>query len=380
MKTKFATFFLACSMVFACNNNKSNYQDLKEGLYAEFNTNMGTMLIKLTYEKTPVTVANFVALAEGNHPKVDSDYKDKKFYNGLIFHRVIDKFMIQGGDPKGDGTGGPGYRFLDEIDLTLKHDKPGVLSMANSGPGTNGSQFFITEVPTPHLDGKHTVFGHLVKGIEVQDTISNVETAVGDRPVLDVVIEELNIIRVGLEAEKFDAVTTWNEMEPKLFMIQEEKKKAAIAKMDSLARIEKEKNNNFRNKSKKLSSGLEIHFIERGKGVKPVEGDEIFIYYEGYLAINGVLFGTNRKDIMVNYDRYSKDSENKGWYDPLKVPFSNEMQLIEGFKEALMMMNVGDKVYVFIPSELGYGSKAQGNMIPANSDLEFIIEVVDITN
>jgi len=380
MKTKFATFFLACSMVFACNNNKSNYQDLMDGLYAEFNTNMGTMLIKLTHEKTPVTVANFVALAEGNHPKVDSDYKDKKFYNGIIFHREIDKFMIQGGDPKGDGTGGPGYRFLDEIDLTLKHDKPGVLSMANSGPGTNGSQFFITEVPTPHLDGKHTVFGHLVKGIEVQDAISNVETAVGDRPVLDVVIEELNIIRVGSEAEKFDAVTTWNEMEPKLFMIQEEKKKAAIAKMDSLARIEKEKNNNFRNKSKKLSSGLEIHFIERGKGVKPVEGDEIFIYYEGYLAINGVLFGTNRKDIMVNYDRYSKDSENKGWYDPLKVPFSNQMQLIEGFKEALMMMNVGDKVYVFIPSELGYGSKAQGNMIPANSDLEFIIEVVDITN
>ena len=130
-------------------------------------------------------------------------------------------------------------------------------------------------------------------------------------------------------------------------MIQEEKKKAAIAKMDSLARIEKE-NNNFRNKSKKLSSGLEIHFIERGKGVKPVEGDEIFIYYEGYLAINGVLFGTNRKDIMVNYDRYSK-IENKGWYDPLKVPFSNEMQLIEGFKEALMMMNVGDKfMFLFL--------------------------------
>ena len=136
MKTKFLIFFFACSMIFACDNNKS---DLEDGIYAEFETSMGKMLIKLTYEKTPVTVANFIALAEGNHPKVDNDFKGKKFYNGIIFHRVIDKFMIQGGDPKGDGSGGPGYKFLDEIDLSLKHDKPGILSMANSGPNTNGS-------------------------------------------------------------------------------------------------------------------------------------------------------------------------------------------------------------------------------------------------
>ena len=246
MKTKFTIFFLLCSMVFACDNSNSNYQELEDGLYAEFNTNMGVMLIKLTYDKTPVTVANFVALAEGNHPKVDNDFKDKKFYDGIIFHRVIDKFMIQGGDPRGDGTGGPGYKFLDEIDLSLRHDKPGVLSMANSGPGTNGSQFFITEVPTPHLDGKHTVFGHLVKGIEIQDAISNVETAVADRPVKDVTINNLKIIRIGSDAKGFDAVKTWNEMEPKLFIMQEEKKRAAIEKMDSLARIEKEKNTNFR--------------------------------------------------------------------------------------------------------------------------------------
>ena len=228
MKTKFAIFFLVCSMVFACDNNYSNYQDLEDGMYAEFNTSMGVMLIKLTYDKTPVTVANFVALAEGNHPKVDNDFKGKKFYNGIIFHRVIDKFMIQGGDPSGDGTGGPGYKFLDEIDLTLRHDKPGVLSMANSGPGTNGSQFFITEVPTPHLDGKHTVFGHVVKGIEIQDAISNVETAVADRPVKDVTINNLKIIRIGSDAKGFDAVKTWNEMEPKLFIMQEEKKRIII--------------------------------------------------------------------------------------------------------------------------------------------------------
>ena len=380
MKTKFAIFFLVCSMVFACDNNFSNYQDLEDGLYAEFNTSMGVMLIKLTYDKTPVTVANFVALAEGNHPKVDNDFKGKKFYNGIIFHRVIDKFMIQGGDPSGDGTGGPGYKFLDEIDLTLRHDKPGVLSMANSGPGTNGSQFFITEVPTPHLDGKHTVFGHVVKGIEIQDAISNVETAVADRPVKDVTINNLKIIRIGSDAKGFDAVKTWNEMEPKLFIMQEEKKRAAIEKMDSLARIEKEKNNNYREKATKLRSGVEIYYINKGKGIKPIEGDEIFFYYEGYLAINGVLFGTNRKDIMIAYDRYSSEDESKGWYDPSKITYSNDMQLIQGFREVLMKMSVGDKVYAYIPSEMGYGNRAMGNRIPANSDLEFVIELVDISN
>ena len=380
MKTKFAIFFLVCSMVFACDNNYSNYQDLEDGLYAEFNTSMGVMLIKLTYDKTPVTVANFVALAEGNHPKVDNDFKGKKFYNGIIFHRVIDKFMIQGGDPSGDGTGGPGYKFLDEIDLTLRHDRPGVLSMANSGPGTNGSQFFITEVPTPHLDGKHTVFGHVVKGMQIQDAISNVETAVADRPVKDVTINNLKIIRIGSDAKGFDAVKTWNEMEPKLFIMQEEKKRAAIEKMDSLARIEKEKNNNYREKATKLSSGVEIYYINKGKGIKPIEGDEIFFYYEGYLAINGVLFGTNRKDIMIAYDRYSSEDESKGWYDPSKITYSNDMQLIQGFREVLMKMSVGDKVYAFIPSEMGYGNRAMGNRIPANSDLEFIIELVDISN
>tara|TARA_S200000501_G_C20828988_1_gene746305 strand:- start:297 stop:1430 length:1134 start_codon:yes stop_codon:yes gene_type:complete len=377
MKTKFITFFLVCSIIFACDNKN---KDLEDGLYAEFKTSMGTILIKLTYEKTPVTVANFVALAEGNHPKVDNDFKGKKFYNGIVFHRVIDKFMIQSGDPKGDGTGGPGYRFLDEIDSNLRHDKPGVLSMANSGPGSNGSQFFITEVPTPHLDGKHTVFGQVVKGIEIQDAISNVETALANRPVNDVVINEVNIIRVGKKAKKFDAVITWNEMEPKLFSMQEEKKRTKIEKMESLAKIEKEKNSRYRNKAKKLISGVEVHFINNGDGIKPVEGDQIFFYYEGYIALNGALFGTNRKEIMINYDMYSEDEENKGWYEPSKITYSENMQLIEGFNEVLMMMNVGDKVYAFIPSELGYKDRAMGDRIPANSDLEFIIELIDISN
>ena len=377
MKTKFILFFMAYLMMFTCENK---HTDLEDGLYAEFDTTMGKMLIKLTYEKTPVTVANFVALAEGNHPKVDKDFEGIKYYDGLIFHRVIDGFMIQGGDPKGDGSGGPGYKFLDEIDETLIHDKPGILSMANSGPGTNGSQFFITEVPTPHLNFKHTVFGHIVDGIEIQDAISNVETAVADRPVIDVRIKKLKIIRIGDKAKDFNAVKTWNEIEPKLFIIQEEKKRAALAKMDSLAKIEKAKIDKFRGKSKKLKSGVEVYTIKKGNGVKPVDGDEIFFNYEGYLSINGVLFGTNRKDIMIAYDRYSKDDENKGWYDPQKIKFSSNMQLIEGFKEVLTNMNLGDKVFAYIPSELGYGERAMGNRIPANSDLAFIIELVDTAN
>ena len=377
MKTNFIIFFLACSMIFACNNNN---KDLDDGLYAEFNTSMGTMLIKLTYEKTPVTVANFVALAEGNHPKVDNDFKAIKFYDGIIFHRVIDNFMIQGGDPKGDGTGGPGYKFLDEFHETLKHDKPGVLSMANSGPGTNGSQFFITEVPTPHLDFKHSVFGHVVRGIEVQDAISNVETSVGNRPVKDVLINRVNIIRIGNDAKQFDAVKTWNEMEPKLFITQQNEEEKKMRRIDSFAKIEKEKNLNFKSKAKKIKSGLEIFYIKKGKGIKPKKGDEISFYYEGYLASNGLLFGTNRREIMQNYGMYSAEEEAKGWYEPSKVIFSNEMQLIEGFKQVLMMMNVGDKIYAYIPSKMAYKDRAMGNRIPPNSDLEFIIELVNSSN
>ena len=171
---------------------QERYPDLEDGLYAEFVTTKGTMVAELYYDKVPVTVANFVALAEGNHPMVGEQYKDKPFFNGITFHRVMDQFMIQGGDPTASGSGTPGYRFAADFDADLKHDKPGVLSMANSGAlNTNGSQFFITEVPYPSLDAFdeqgimkpcgqprvscHSVFGQLVKGVEVQDSISNVK-------------------------------------------------------------------------------------------------------------------------------------------------------------------------------------------------------------
>ena len=210
---------MTCTVMFllsATSCEKDKYPELGEGVFAEIVTNKGTMVAKLTPEKTPVTVANFVALAEGDHPMVVPKFKGKPFYNGLIFHRVMNNFMIQGGCPEGTGRGTPGYRFGDEFDDDLRHDKPGILSMANPGPHANGSQFFITEKPTPWLDEKHAVFGELVLGLDIQDSISNVEVAPGDKPVEQVVIQEVNILRQGFDARKFDAVKTWETEFPKM--------------------------------------------------------------------------------------------------------------------------------------------------------------------
>jgi cyclophilin family peptidyl-prolyl cis-trans isomerase len=156
---------------------------MKTGTYAKIETTLGNFTVELFEAQTPNTVGNFVKLAE------------KNFYDGVIFHRVIDGFMIQGGDPTGTGRGGPGYQFADEIHPQLKHSGEGILSMANAGPNTNGSQFFITLVPTPHLDGRHTVFGKVVEGIDVVKKIGKTPTARGDRPVTDVVMKSVRIER-----------------------------------------------------------------------------------------------------------------------------------------------------------------------------------------
>ncbi len=176
--------------------NESKTKAKKEkNMIAVFETNQGTFKIKLFADKAPETVANFVGLAEGTKEWTDKSGKKQKnkFYDGLKFHRVIPNFMIQGGDPLGNGTGGPGYTFKDEIDASLKHTKPGILSMANAGPGTNGSQFFVTVAATPWLDGKHTVFGEVTEGMDVVNKIALAKTAPGDRPLEDIVIKQLKI-------------------------------------------------------------------------------------------------------------------------------------------------------------------------------------------
>ena len=289
MKKLILLLSIALVLTTSCNSVANQYQDLGEGLFAEFNTNMGTMVVKLSYDKTPITVANFVALAEGNHPDVDSIHLGLPFYDGLIFHRVMNNFMIQGGDPLGNGRGGPGYSFPDEFDESLMHDKPGILSMANSGPATNGSQFFITETPTPHLNNKHSVFGEVVIGLEVQDSISNVETGVANRPISDIIIKKLNILRNGDDAKQFDAVNVWNveltRLVEKNRLLEEEKVKTrltnqvkgkdkAISFLPTL--------NNYKAKSKKLKSGLRTFNITKGNGIKPKQGDNVNLFYELY--------------------------------------------------------------------------------------------------
>lgn len=372
---------LSTVVVFASCNKQ--YNELGDGLFAEFDTNMGTMVVKLSYEKTPITVANFVALAEGNHPDVDSIHLGKPFYNGLIFHRVMDNFMIQGGDPEGTGRGGPGYSFPDEFDPSLMHDKAGILSMANSGPATNGSQFFITETPTPHLNNKHTVFGEVVLGLEIQDSISNVQTGVADRPISDVIIKKLNIIRNGSEANNFDAVNVWNLELTKLVeknkLIEEEKRKnrlenqikgkeKAVSFLPTLER--------YKSKSKSSRSGLKTLYLEKGNGIKPKEGDNVLLYYELY-DTEANLIDSNSKEIEESYGRYSSDKEVKGRYSPMPMTLSPDAQMITGFKEAVGMMRVGDKMFAFLPWSLGYGAQG-GGIIKPKQDLIFIITMVSV--
>jgi peptidyl-prolyl cis-trans isomerase A (cyclophilin A) len=374
-------------LFFSLSSCKEKYPDLGDGLYAEFVTNKGTMVAKLTFEKTPVTVANFVALAEGSHPMVDSIYKGKPFYNGIIFHRVIDKFMIQGGDPTATGSGSPGYKFGDEFDDTLKHDKAGILSMANGGPATNGSQFFITETPRPNLDNRHAVFGELVLGLEIQDTISNVKTAARNKPVEDVIIEELNIIRQGFAARNFDAVKVWETELPKLEERAKQKAEEARKKAEEAQKIKAEKTEaasaeilpiitDYKSKAKTLASGLMIHYIIKGNGVKPNQGQSVKINYEGYFT-DGRLFDSNRKELEEKYGMYNPRKDEGGYYGPMTMKISPEVSMIAGFKEGTSAMRVGDKVYIYIPSHLAYGENGRGQIRP-NTDLVFIIEMMEI--
>lgn len=360
----------AMFVFFSCNSQKKAYKDLGDGLFADIETTKGHIVVKLNYKEVPTTVANFVTLAEGKNNFVKVEYKGKPFYNGTIFHRVIDGFMIQGGDPTGTGMGDPGYRFEDEFVPSLRHNKKGILSMANSGPNTNGSQFFITQVPTPHLDGRHTVFGETVKGEEVIDAIAKAPRNGQDRPNEDIKIKNITIVANGKDAEKFDAVKVFDSYFKSVAEREKEKEervKRASAKFLEEIKVQEPQ-------AKVLPSGVKIFTINNGEGKQPKQTEFAMVNYAGYLR-NGALFDSNIKEVEESYSKYQAMREQQNGYQPIPFPYTPSAQLIPGFKEALLTMKVGDKIRVFIPATLGYGEAGAGDVIPPNSDLIFDIEI-----
>jgi len=309
---------------------------MENGIYAKFNTTKGSILVKLAHDLTPGTVGNFVALAEGNlENKVKA--QGTPYYDGLKFHRVIPDFMIQGGCPQGTGTGDPGYKFDDEFHPSLKHDKPGVLAMANSGPGTNGSQFYITHVPTSWLDNKHTVFGNVVEGQDIVDAVAQ-----GD------ILETLEIVRVGEEAEKWNAVEAFRVFEGSRAKREAAVKEAAEASMEKLAA-------GF----DKTESGLRYKMIQKGNGKKAENGKIVSVHYSGQLE-NGKVFDSS----------YTRKK-------PIEFPLGRG-NVIEGWDEGIALLQVGDKARFVIPSHLGYGSNGAGGVIPPDATLIFDVELMDV--
>ncbi|HMC00708.1 MAG TPA: peptidylprolyl isomerase [Flavobacteriaceae bacterium] len=309
---------------------------MQDGLYAKFNTGKGVILVALEYKKTPGTVGNFVALAEGN---LENSVKPQgtPYYDGLKFHRVIPDFMVQGGCPQGTGTGNPGYQFDDEFHPDLKHDAPGILSMANAGPGTNGSQFFITHVATPWLDGNHAVFGKVIEGQDVVDAIAQNDG-----------IDSLEILRVGNEAEAFNAVEAFRTFEgsrEKRLAAERESKREELDKL--AAGFDETK------------SGLRYQIIQKGNGKKAESGNMVSVHYKGQLA-DGTVFDSSYKrnqplDFQVGVG-----------------------QVISGWDEGIQLLKVGDKARFVIPSDLGYGSRGAGGVIPPDATLVFDVELMNV--
>ena len=325
------------------------YDSLENGLYANIKTTKGEMLVKFYDKESPVTTANFIGLAEGNIPNTAKP-KGIPFYDGIIFHRVIKDFMIQSGDPQGTGIGGPGYRFGDEKN-DLKHYATGILSMANSGPNTNGSQFFITEAPTPWLDGKHTIFGAVIDGLDVITHISEAETGAHDKPKTPIVIEKVAIIKKGEEYQNYDAARFFEENKNLI----EERNKNFLEEKEKQANITVEK---LKSEMKQTPSGLFYQILEQGNGVLPQAGDMVSVHYEGMLT-NGNVFDSS----------YSRN-------EPIDFPLGKGM-VIKGWDEGIALLREGDKARFLIPPALGYGTYgAGGGIIPPNAWLLFDVELV----
>ena len=319
--------------------DKEFLKEQADGLYAKMSTNRGDIYLQLEFEKTPMTTGNFVGLAEGT-VKNTAKGEGVPFYDGLKFHRVIPNFMIQGGDPLGTGQGGPGYDFPDEFDTTLKHVGPGVLSMANRGPGTNGSQFFITHVKTEWLDGKHTIFGHVVKGQDVVNAIQGGDT-----------LKSVTILRKGKKAEAFDAAKVFDFEKGNVSKKAEEKAKAEQAAMDKVL------NEKYAG-AKTTASGLRYIMEKEGDGPQAEAGKQVSVHYTGAL-LNGKVFDS---------------SIGKS---PITFPLG-QGRVIPGWEEGIALIKKGGKAKLIIPPALGYGAAGAGGAIPPNSWLVFDVELVDV--
>lgn len=370
MKKNILFALLFITTLISCNKEHNN---LPDGLYAEIETNKGSILLELDYKKAPVTVANFITLAEGENEFVVNDtLKGKPFYNGLKFHRVIKDFMIQTGDPLGTGSGDTGYKFKDEFS-GLKFDKGGILAMANNGPGTNSSQFFITHLETPWLDGKHTIFGHVVDyNLEVVNKIEQ-----------DDFIKSVTIIRNGEDAKKFDAKKTFYDY----FKIESESQKQKVA-AEAAAKKEYEAKykavcdqkvvsfTELKSKATKTATGLQYVITKKSGGKKPAMGSTVYIHYAGFLE-NGTLFDTSIEDVSKTFGKFDPARAAANQYIPIPFQAGRKDGLIPGFIEGIEKMAIGDKAVLFIPSHLAYGEAGAGDVIPPNTNIIFEIELME---
>jgi peptidyl-prolyl cis-trans isomerase A (cyclophilin A) len=310
-------------------------QSQKDGIYARFETNKGNIYALLEFEKTPLTVANFIGLADGS---IKNSVKPEgtPFYDGLKFHRVIENFMIQGGCPRGTGTGDPGYKFADEFDASLKHSVAGILSMANSGPGTNGSQFFITHVATPWLDGKHTVFGHVIEGQDIVNNIAQNDTLVS-----------LTILRKGAVAEAFDAAKTFIDEQTNMVQKQKDKETKILEAAENLKK-------EFTNVT---ASGLRYHVLQEGTGKSPSAHSNVKVHYTGSFLDGNIFDSSVERGQPIDFGLH---------------------QVIPGWTEGVQLMKEGAKYKFYIPYQLAYGAQGYPGAIPPKSDLIFEVELIKV--
>ena len=367
MKKNILFLLLLTASLFSCKKEEKN--NLPDGLYAQIETNKGTIIVQLDYEKAPITVANFVTLAEGKNEFITNEnLKNKPFYDGLKFHRVIKDFMIQGGDPLGTGSGDTGYKFKDEI-TAMRFDKGGILAMANNGPATNSSQFFITHLETPWLDGKHTIFGQVVeKGMDVVNAI-----------VQDDFMKKITIIRNGEAAKKFDAVKTFQDY----FAVEAENQKnkmaieaAANAKFKAVYDQKAAYLSDLKTKATKTPTGLQYVITKKAGGKKPANAANIYIHYAGFLE-NGTLFDSSIEEVSKAFGKYYENRAAQNGYQPIPFQAGKKDGMIPGFIEGLEKLSFGDKAVIFIPSKLGYGEAGAGGVIPPNANIIFEIELLE---